>query len=164
MKHKNIIQKFIEQVLLETLSPEADENDIFGKWFAPGERSLPHPEENTDSEWDAISALQQFMGASNNSKELDANNGYIPKQFLTLLQQHKYSNYQGGLKAVAQVAGNNFFGKPGEIGKIGGYPDEMETISVGPVTITNGIFCFGSYLNIREIHAIFESVGISWKL
>lgn len=37
----------------------------------------------------------------------------------------------------AGVSGNNFFGRPGELGKLGNYEDEMEVIGVGEIKGSN---------------------------
>lgn len=53
---------------------------------------------------------------------------------------------EGGMVIRATISKNKFFGKPGEIGKIGGYEEEMETISVGPINTDGAIFVYGSYV------------------
>jgi hypothetical protein len=48
----------------------------------------------------------------------------------------------GGMLIRASTTKNKFFGKPGEIGKIGGFAEEMETISVGSVTTDGAVMVF----------------------
>lgn len=50
---------------------------------------------------------------------------------------------QGGMMIQSNVQKNNFFGKPGEIGKLGGFTNEMETVSVGTVTTDGAKFIYG---------------------
>lgn len=50
----------------------------------------------------------------------------------------------GGVVLRANTDENNFFGKPGEIGKLANAPDEKETISVGTVKVAFGMFVISS--------------------
>jgi hypothetical protein len=85
-----VLEKFINQVILEELEPEADEDDVFGKWLEPEKRSLPVKEPNTPEENNAIKALHSFMGYSNDPSRLSANDGKYANMFLDLMKKHKY--------------------------------------------------------------------------
>ncbi len=60
-------------------------------------------------------------------------------------------NSVGGTLVVANTTKNMFFGRPGEIGKIGGFPEEKETISVGAVNVEGAKFVYGPYVSNDEI-------------
>ena len=60
---------------------------------------------------------------------------------------------RGGLIFKARTSKNMFFGKPGEIGKLGDpeLASENETISVGPVNVDKAAFVYGLFPGDHEI-------------
>lgn len=90
MKYR-LLQEFIDQVVLSELAPEADEDEVFGKWLDPKQRKLGVDEPNTPEEDGAVQALRSFMGYTNNPSRLSADNGKYAKMFLDLMKRHKYA-------------------------------------------------------------------------
>jgi hypothetical protein len=59
-----------------------------------------------------------------------------PAKAFYFTQSATKTSHRNAIVLTATTAGNNFFGKPGEIGKLGTYEDEMEVVGVGEIKLS----------------------------